>query len=424
MPDAAQAPRYPDHSDADAALIADPTFWLLDLRLGRYHELVRNIHDRGYRSEQVARWFRTRRVLVAAAGILGLPTDGSVHALQQRVTDVSWGLLPLLAVAAFAAHKVPAAVEDAAKAALSPAQVANARTAPGEHDRLLLLLMLLAHKPAVLPHVRGLHAWHRAGAAALTLNGRPEHRRAGFGAWLSRENVERAVAAVPLPRGVPGIRFEMCIQRPDGDVILLLSRNLRRAHQWTDDGLHLLHGHDEELIVLHFLDDGRRVRVSAQTPDLPRALAGALAAAWFGAELAYVDDLAPAEPASLRRMLAGLLTRQVGGLRLVELAVRNSPLAGAPEIVLRAGGQCGDISAAVHDFEDRVGPLLDRLDDVVHLKVIFGGRRVEVDFPHVGAQPVARFADGRLDRHAAEAFRAFVGAEFGLPLHSMETRCA
>jgi len=92
--------------------------------------------------------------------------------------------------------------------------------------------------------------------------------------------------------------------------------------------------------------------------------------------------------------------------------------------VLRASGDDDDIAAAVHDFEARVGPLLDRLDDVVHIKVLFEGRRVEVDFPRIGERPVARFADGRLNRHAADAFRAFVEAEFGLPLHSMEARCA
>jgi hypothetical protein len=166
------------------------------------------------------------------------------------------------------------------------------------------------------------------------------------------------------------------------------------------------------------------VRVSAKTVELPRKLAEAIATAWFQEECTYVDDLAPAEPASLRRMLAALVTRQVDGLRLVELAVRGAPLKGAPDLVLRASSLDDDIAEAVHDFEARVGPLLDRLDDVVHLKVLFGGRRIEVDFPHVGGRPVARFADGRLDRHAAEAFRAFVEREFGLPLHSMESRCA
>lgn len=417
-------PPTPTTPASDRRLLDDPDFWLQHLRLGRYAELRRHIDDRAYRLDRVTAWFRTRRQLAYVARCLGLSTEGTVRELQERIADVGAPLLPFLGVAAFAPHKAPAAIVDAARTSLPEEDVAACASLTGEHDRLLLLLRLLEVQPDALPHVRGLHAWHRSGGAALTLRGRVPHRRSGFADFLTAENVHEAIRAVPLPRGVPGVRFEMAIPRPDGDVIAVLSRNLRRAHHWTDDGRRLMHGHDEELIVLHFLDGGRRVRVSARTPDLPRSLAGAIASAWFGEECAYVDDLAPAEPASLRRMVAALLTRQVWGLRLVELAVRNTPLAGSPDLVLRASGDDDDIAAAVHDFEARVGPLLDRLDDVVHIKVLFEGRRVEVDFPRIGERPVARFADGRLNRHAADAFRAFVEAEFGLPLHSMEARCA
>ena len=376
----------------DRGPIDNPDFWLQDLRLGRYAELLRNIDDPAYRAERVASWFRNKRILTYVAERLGLPTDGSVNDLRARLVGAGRDLLPYLAVAAFAPHKLPVAILDA--------------------------------QPQALAHVRGLHTWHRNGGVALTLSGRQPHRKSGFLDFLDRDNVERAVAGVVLPRGVPGVRYEMTIPRPAGEVILVLSRNLRRAHHWSDDGRKLTHGHDEELIVLHFADQGRRVRVSAKTSDLPHRLAEAVASAWFQEECTYVDDLAPAEPASLRRMVEALVTGQVQGLRLVELAVRSAPLAGSPELVLRAPALNGDVSEAIHDFEQRVGPLLDRLDDVDHLKVMFGGRRVEVDFPHIGGRPVVRFADGRLDRHAAEAFRAFVGREFGLPLQTMEARCA
>lgn len=403
--------------------IHNPDFWLQDLRLGRYAEILRNIGDPVYRAERITTWFRTKRILAYVAGRLGLPADGSVNELRDRLVGAGPALLPYLGVAAFAPHKLPVAILDAATAILPPEDLAASQDAKGQYDRLLLLLRILDARPEALAHVRGLHTWHRHGGAALTLGGRVPHRRVGFLDFFTRENVERAAANVRLPRGVPSVRYEMTIPRPSGDVIVVLSRNLRRAHTWSDDGRHLSHGHDEELIVLHFTDHGRRVRVSAKTSELPRHLAEAIASAWFQEECSYVDDLAPAEPASLRRMVRALVTRQVESLRLVEIAVRSAPLAGAPELVMRAASLDDDIAAAIDDFEERVGPLLDRLDDVVHLKVMFGGRRIEVDFPHVGGRPIARFADGRLDRHAAEAFRDFVGREFGLPLHSMEARC-
>ena len=414
---------FPDPRPEDRGPIDDPTFWLQDLRLGRYAELVQHIDDPVYRAERVATWFRTKRILTYVANRLDLPTEGSVTELRARLVDAGRALLPYLAVAAFAPHKMPVAILDAARSILPPDEVAASTDGKGQYDRLLLLLRILDTRPEALAHVRGLHLWHRHGGAALVLDGRVPHRKVGFLDFLTRERIERAIAGVPLPRGVPGVRHEMTIPRPRGDAIVVLSRNLRRAHHWSDDGQSIWHGHDEELIVLHFSDHGRRVRVSGSTASLPRNLAGAIGTAWFQQECTYVDDLTPAEPASLRRMVAALVTRQVADLRLVELAVRSTPLAGAPELVLRASGLDGDIAAAIHDFEARVGPLLDRLKDVVHLKVMYAERRVEIDFPMVGGQTVARFADGRLDRHAAEDFRAFVGREFGLSLHSLEARC-
>ncbi len=207
-------------------------FWLQDLRLGRYAEIVRNIGDPTYRAERVTNWFRTKRILAYVADRLGLPTDGSVNELRDRLVDAGPGLLPYFAVAAFAPHKLPVAMLDAAFTILSPEDLAASQDRKGHHDRLLLLLRVLDARPEALAHVRGLHISHRNGGAMLTLAGRPPHRKAGFLDFLHGDNVERAIAGVRLPRGVPGIRFEMTIPRPGGDVSVVLSRNLRRAHHW------------------------------------------------------------------------------------------------------------------------------------------------------------------------------------------------
>ncbi len=408
----------------DSALTDDPRFWLQDLRLGRYVELMRHIDDPDYRRERVATWFSHRRVLLHVAERLGVSTSGTIAQLQARLVATGRRLLPFLGVAAFAPRKLPVAVLDVAQSVLDADTLEQARDRKGQLDRLLLLLLVFERRPEALAHVRGLQAWHKQAGAALRLSERRRVPSGDFGAFLTRSHIERAIATVPLPRGVPGVRHEMTIPRENDGYIVVLSRNLRRAHNWTDDGQAIQHGHDEELIVLQFMDDGRRVRASGRTATLPRALADAIASAWFEAPCAYVDDLTPAEPASLDRMLAALLMNQVEGLRLVELAVRAAPLPGAPELVLRTHDPDGDITAAVFEFEAKVGPLLDRLDDVLHLKLCFQGKPVEVDFPRVAGRPIPRFADGRLDRHAARALHALVQAEFGLPLHTMEARCA
>ena len=181
--------------------------------------------------------------------------------------------------------------------------------------------------------------------------------------------------------------------------------------------------HDEELIVLHFLEEGRRVRISGRTSELPRRLAQGIASAWFATSVVFRDDLVPAHPASLRRLVDALLTGTVTDVRLVEVAVRNAPVTGAPLLIVRAAGPRCDVAGSVADLEGKVGPLIERVADIEHLKVEFNRRIIEIDFPLVGDQPLVRFADGRLDRHAAERFRLFVEQAFGLPMHSMEAPC-
>ena len=191
-----------------------------------------------------------------------------------------------------------------------------------------------------------------------------------------------------------------------------------------DDGTEIAHGHNEELIMLQFLDEGRRVRLAAVTARLPRQLADAIATAWLGEHCQYVEDLSPAHPAAVRRMVTALLGREVDQVRLVELAVRNAPLAGAPELVLRAPDGDRDIAEAVGQFEATAGPLLDRLDDVLYVKVAYGDRRVVLDFLGKGGAPVVRFSDGRMPKRDAQAFRKLVATQFGVPVHPGETACA
>lgn len=408
---------------ATPSLVDSRQFWLQDLRLGRYAELLRHIDDPAYRTERVRVWFKSRRVLLHIAERLGASQSGTIADLQARLVRSGRALLPFLAVAAYASRKAPVAVLDVAQAVLAEDDLEAARDRKGRFDRLLLLLRILERNPAALAHVRGLQAWHKQAGAHLRLEP-PPPRKPGLASFLTRANIERAVAGVQLPRGVPGVRHEMTIEREGDGIIVVLSRNLRRTHNWTDDGKALQHGHDEELIVLHFLDDGRKVRVSGKTTTLPRALAHAIATAWFGRPCLYIDEVTPTEPASLDRLIAALLLGEVDDVRLVEVAVRFSPLVGSPQLVLRTESPDGDISAAVHEFEQKVGPLLDRLEDVLHIKLCFRGETIKIDFRVVEGRPIARFADRGLDRHMARAFRDFLATEFGLPLHTMEALCA
>ena len=264
--------------------------------------------------------------------------------------------------------------------------------------------------------LRGLFTY-RHGADAFVLEQRVPMPEGRLGDFLTAANVEAAVADVPRPTGVPPIRFEMAVTRPNGDVLLCLRRNLKRAHLWDDDGAQIAHGHDEELILLHFLDGGRRLRLANARSRLARHLADAVASAWFGRPCRYVQDLLSAHPAAVRRMVAALVEGSAPGLRLVQLEIRDAPLAGKPDLVFRATSDNPDLRPAITHFEATTGPILNEPCRIRSATLAFGNREVAIEFPPEHGEPLVRFTDGRLPRRDAQAFRALVAAHFGLGEH-------
>ena len=395
----------------------DPDFWLRDLRLGRYAELARNLADDGYRAARIAALLPTRRALACVADCLGLTTDGTVAALRQRLLEAGAPVAPYLLAADFSRRKHRLAVEEIARAVLAPEAWAATLNKRGEPDRLLLHLRLLQAAPEALVHVRGLDTWYRHGADAFVLEQRVPMPEGWLGDFLTAERVEAAVADVPRPAGVPPIRFEMAVTRPNGDVLLCLRRNLKRAHLWSDDGDQIAHGHDEELILLHFLDGGRRLRLANARSRLARHLADAVASAWFGRPCRFVQDLLSAHPAAVRRMVAALVEGSAPGLRLVQIEVRQAPLAGAPTLVLVAHPAVRHLGSAVRDLEQKTGPLVSEVSKLARVSLAFGDREVLVEFPEDDREPLVRFSDGRLPRRDAAAFRALVAEHFGLGAH-------
>ena len=398
-------------------LTDDPDFWLRDLRLGRYAELSRNLADDGYRAARIAALLPTKRALACVADCLGLPADGTMATLRQRLLDAGAPVAPYLLAADFSRRKHKLAVEEIGRAVLSPEAWAATLDPRGEPDRLLLHLRLLQAAPEALVQVRGLDTWYRHGADAFVLDQRVPMPEGRLGDYLTAAHVEAAVADVRRPAGVPPIRFEMAVTRPNGDVLLCLRRNLKRAHLWSDDGDQIAHGHDEELILLHFLDGGRRLRLANARSRLARHLADAVASAWFGRPCRYVQDLLSAHPAAVQRMVAALVEGSAPGLRLLQLEVRQAPLDGAPTLVMVANPRERHLGPAVRDFEERTGPLLSEVSKLARVLLAFGDREVLVEFPEDDREPLVRFSDGRLPRRDAAAFRALVAEHFGLGAH-------
>ncbi len=399
----------------------DENYWRQDLRLGQYDDVRALLDDDPERLTEVRSAFTGKRVLRILTEALGVPDRGPIKSLQERVSAHAVDAVHFLLVARFAPYKMSAAVSDIAEATLDASALDACRLDEERYDRLALLLHLYLHDPQTLVRVRGLNAWHRKGAAPMVLAERPGAAAEPLAGFLTEARVTGALNGASLGPGADGLVFEMVVPRRGGGHLLFLRRNLRPTYNWSRDGRRIHHGHEEELIILHFHDGGHRVRISSTSSDLPRRIADRLATVYFGQECHYVDDRPAVERSQVENLLAAITDPEDGRLPIVELLVENCPLAGRKRLMLSEDDK-GDIIEAIDDFEARVGPLLDNIDDIARLKVRFNGNRISLFFPKKNGVRVVEYGDGRLDNNKCEAFVAFMLDEFGIEVRSTEKK--
>jgi len=405
------------HTTDDNAL--DPTpdrFWSRDLRLNDVATVTALRHDVDARLNAVRSAYRDRHVLQVIASLHGLPTEGTIRQLQEYLADQAQLAMTLLLLARFAQYKLEAAVRDVAEGFLTADRAELVWLDNGRLHRLAALVALHQQDPSLLVAVRVLDAWHRKGSAALVLADKVMLPRTPMGELLGREAVQ-----TQLDRHFAGVHFEACLPRGPGSHLLCLRRNLRPAWHWNDDGTEVDHGHEEELIVLHFRQGGRSLGLSAATNTLPRRIADHLATRFFGAPCRYVEDHRATADSAIRAFLNALLDPAEQRLVLVEACFDNAPLAGSPRVIVTDFTN-GGITPAITQLEALVGDVFQNLDDVRKLKVQFEGSRIALAFPVIDGVRVVHFWDSRIDNNRARAFSRFMFEQFGLELRSVETR--
>ncbi len=400
---------------------SDRNYWERDLRLGEYRELVRLLEDDAGRIARMRSAFPGKRVLRILAAAVGVSGRGTVKELQARVSASAVEAVQFLLVARFAPFKMSAAVADIAEAVLGEEDLEQARIDDERYDRLALLVLLYLRDPRALVRVRGLNTWHRKGAAPMVLAGPSVSAPEPLGQFLTASRVTAALEGLDLGIGESSPIFEMVVRRRDGSYLLFLRRNLRRTFHWSPDGQQIAHGHDAEVIVLHLLDGGRRVRISSTTSEVPRRIADRLATVHFGRDCAFEDDKPAVHHAQVGNLLAAITDPGDGRLPILELLVDNAPLAGGEQLMLSAKGKA-DIIRQIDDFEARVGDLLEDIDAIARVKVRFRGNRVSLFFPKIDGVRVVEFGDGRLDNNKCAAFTELMREDFGIEVRSTERK--
>ena len=160
-----------------------------------------------------------------------------------------------------------------------------------------------------------------------------------------------------------GRRRSLCarvLHEKDGSAVAFIYHMLREASIPEID--RTLFGDEVETIVLRFKDRIRHVD-ERSTSGAGAAIAGTIASHLLGARAKYITETGASTREAVSKLLDTLSGDGDEKLRLVEVNLRQAPLAGAPSLVLKSA-KSGSLSPAVKALRDRQVPLFEELDDV------------------------------------------------------------
>jgi hypothetical protein len=262
--------------------------------------------------------------------------------------------------------------------------------------------------------------------------------RSGFARMRLLQNVRRpaqAFAEFLVPDVVAGVlrsldeehepsqRSELRSILPDeGRQRVFIRRPQRPGKLIERKGIR--HGYRPEWIVLEFLDSGKRVNIASRSIRRPLEIADRIATLYYGTECQYENENLVTYASQLRRFLRWL---QGGGdweLQVVELAVANSPLSGSPKMKI-SDSRSRPIGQAIAHFEQAVGPILEDVERVESVKVLFREKRVTLVFERLADgedEFVVRYSDHRLDPPDRKVLEDYLGKTHGIAALSTEKR--
>ena len=200
-----------------------------------------------------------------------------------------------------------------------------------------------------------------------------------------------------------GRRRSLCarvLYEKDGSAVVFIYHMLREASIPEID--RTLFGDEVETIVLRFKDRIRFVEERSQS-GAGAVIAGTIASHLLGAKARYVAKTGATPRQALDRLLDTLTRDGDERLRLVELNLRQSPLAGAPTLLLRCD-KSGSLAATVRSLEERQISLLEELEDVEQIGLamddVTGSRKrsyiFRLQFERVDGSYLVRYSCGRL----------------------------
>ncbi len=185
----------------------------------------------------------------------------------------------------------------------------------------------------------------------------------------------------------------------------------------------IVHGYRPEWIILDFADGAKRVDISSVSVSVPLEIANRLASGYFGFNCEYENDAQVTHAKQLERLLKELANGNSKDAVLVEIVVSNSPLDGSAKLKI-ISPDTSSIGDSISHFEKAVGSILNDVDNVDSIKVLFRKKRVSLIFDgqENPGEYVVRYSDHRLNAIERRPFEDFMEQEHGVTIFSTEKR--
>lgn len=366
----------------------------------------------------------TKRQLRILCSSLGLRVGKTLTEQRDALTACNGQLTPYYLVYRFAYRRYKFAVSDYAASVLRPEVIEDCRTSDDKYDIPALLFALYHNKPENLHTIFHLERIHSTGFARMKLKGnarKPDDKT--FKEFLTPEIVKGVLTKFDTEcRDGRQSEFKNIITHNEHHLVFIRREEHRSVLLKSSCAVH---GFRPEWIVLDFHDNGKGVDISSLSMTVPLEIVNHLASTYFGGKREYENEIQITYRQQIVQFLHTLRDDGCDFLTLVEVAVKNSPLDGAPTIRLRSDdGE--SIGESVRHFERVINKIMDDISQIQSITVMYLDKRVKMSFEPIETVDegfIVRYVDKTLNDNERRVFVAKLQEEpYGLRILSTEKR--
>ena len=353
--------------------------------------------------------------------LLGLQPRESTRHKKDDLRNALPSLRRFVPVGRFARSKSRVAVIDFAQGVLDSAIMELCQNGKGEFDAHALVFAIYDHDWRNLSAVFHLDKIHKSGFARMVLSKHLKLPSTDLGDFLSASSLAAHLERFDRTKNNGRTSDLKNVIPHDGRHLVFIRRAER--HDLLLQHNTVVHGFAPEWIILDFQDGALRVNIASKSVSVPLEIANHIASAYFGRDVEYVNDRECSYSKQIQRFLGLLGNDKAEEIKLVELAVGNGPLDGAPKIVVSQTE--GSIAAGVRHFEKAVGGILNDISQIDRIKVLYREKRVPLKFEadeENDDEFIVRYSDNILNEKERRSFEAFMSKTHGITILSTEKR--